>query len=97
MEELTKEIQAAKGVTKKGDKLYPVEYMVERATEIAYIASTEKGKDKQWPVLIANLVSIYRDEKSKKEAIDNYSLRQSMDAAKKSKKKGKGDIDDGDD
>lgn len=75
-EELDKELRTIKGGTRKGAKRWDRTFLLRMVVEIGSIASKKTG-DPDLPILTAMMVSMYRDESAKIQAIDGFNLSQS--------------------
>jgi hypothetical protein len=51
--------------------------------ETASIAVSTEGTSPQWPVVTAVLIAVYRSEKAKREAVDNYAPPSKKDKGQK--------------
>lgn len=72
-------MQKVKGGTRKGAKRWPRNLLLQLVIEAGAFASKDTN-DPSWPVSMALMVSIYRDESAKIRAIDNFNLTAGMDS-----------------
>lgn len=71
--ELQDELNVIKGGTRKGAKRWPLKLLLRLAVEAGSF-SGRKDNDPKWPVMTSLMVSIYRDETAKIQAIDSFNL-----------------------
>lgn len=71
--ELDDELKKLKG-TRKGAKRWPKKVLLDLVIDIGSLASSRKDIDPMWPLVTANMVSIYRSESAKIKAIDDFNI-----------------------
>lgn len=72
--ELEEELRKLPRSTREGADKWPTEYLLKVLSDVATLSgSVKKGrKGKNWSVVTSTLVSVYRDEVTKKQVIDNF-------------------------
>ena len=71
--ELDEELKKLKG-TREGQRKWNRKVLLDTVLEIMSLAGTSKVTKPEWPVNVANMVSIYREESGKMKAIDNFNM-----------------------
>jgi hypothetical protein len=79
--ELDEELRKLRKGTRKGNRKWPRKKLLELVVEAGSFAN-RKHPDPNWPILTALMVSIYRDESAKIQAIDSYNLTAGQDTPK---------------
>lgn len=76
IKELEQELRAIPKGTRKGARKWPSSYLLKLVVEAGSIANSIKGTDPKWPVTTSMMVSLYRGEVQKMQAIDSFNLTQ---------------------
>ncbi len=80
-DELDVELKTLKNGTRTGNRKWPRKKLLELAVEAGSYAN-KKTPDPNWPILTALMVSIYRDESAKVQAIETYNMSLGSDVPK---------------
>ena len=72
--------------TRKGARKWPASKLIPIVMDVASVSGTAKRYKDSWPVAVATLVSIYRDERAKVRAIDSFNLTASVASTQTGKK-----------
>lgn len=94
MDELNRELaQVTKSRASK--RKWPADHLLRLVTEAAAADMNHpKGQGRNWNVVLATLVSVWRDESSKARAIDAHALRQRAEAMRRDRDGRRGPVDD---
>lgn len=72
LEKLDHDLKYLKRGTRPGARKWPSSYLLKIVSEIGGFANSLEGIDPTWSVVTTNLVSVYRNEKAIKDAIDTH-------------------------
>lgn len=78
LKEMETELRKLPKGTRSGSQKWPAMRLIQMVYEVASMANSTKTTKRNWTVLTAQLVSIYRGESSKMRAIDNFKLAEQV-------------------
>lgn len=68
---------------------WPLEDLLETLSLVASAAASTRGISRRWTVPFARLVAIYRDEKAKMKAVEDWRLKLKLEGERETHRKGR--------
>lgn len=91
LKELDAELSKVKGGTREGARRWPRKALLESVYQVIGLANKYKDSEgPNWTVVTSLLVSVFRDERAKKESIDQFNATQAIEQQREQVKGSRG-------